>query len=279
MGKNSSQKMKLHILDKTGKKIREKETKLFEEPVRVDLIRKVVEAERAWQPYSVKLYSGMNRSASGQVRHKRHSWKSDRGRGMARIPKKQMWRRGTQFSWVGAIVPFARGGRRAHPPHGQINDKKINKKELRKALLSSLRYISSVEEIQKKYHSLKNKKLQIQLPIIVEANTLTGKTKEFLHILGNILGDIAVIALKKKQLRAGKGKSRGRKYKTSGGVLFVVGNNEHKPMQGIDIVPANELRVSDLAGNGARLTIFTEKAIDDIEKRLLHTETKLKEKK
>ena len=82
--------MKLSIIDKTGKKTKELSTDLFEEPIRIDIIRKVVEAEREWHPNAPKLYAGMNRSASGQVRHKRHSWKSDRGKGMSRIPKKQM---------------------------------------------------------------------------------------------------------------------------------------------------------------------------------------------
>ena len=143
--------MKTQIIDITGKKTKEIETELFEEPVREDIISKVVEAEKLWQPYSPKYRAGMDRSASGKIRHKRHSWKSSRGRGLSRIPRKIFWRRGTQFSWEGAIIPGTKGGRRAHPPKGSVNLKKINKKEMRKALLSALAYISSADEIKKKY--------------------------------------------------------------------------------------------------------------------------------
>ncbi len=270
--------MKLHILDKDGKKTKELTTELFEEPIRIDIIRKVVEAEREWQPYSTKLYAGMNRSASGQVRHKRHSWKSDRGRGMSRIPKKQMWRRGTQFSWEGAIIPSARGGRRAHPPHGQLNNKKINKKEYRKALLSSLSYISSADEVKKKYASLENKKFSLSLPLIFDAQLFSLKTKEFLHTLKNIFGEIAEVAIQKKNLRAGRGKTRGRKYKKSAGMLFVVGDNENKNINGVEIKKAKEIKVSDLAENGARLTVFTEEAIKELERKYLERKPEMKNK-
>src|SRR3989338_3587639 len=100
--------MKIQILDTEGKKTKEMTTELFEEPIREDLIFKVIEAEKTRQPYRPKLYAGMDRSASGKVQHKRHSWNTDRGRGMPRIPKKTMWRRGTQFSWIGAIIPSVR---------------------------------------------------------------------------------------------------------------------------------------------------------------------------
>ena len=144
--------MKIQILDKEGKKVKEIETKLFEEPIRLDIISKVVEAEKIGQPYSSKFRAGMDRSASGNVTHRRHVWKTDRGRGQSRIPKKTFWRRGTQFSWEGAIVPSTRGGRRAHPPKGSVNLKKINKKEFRKALLSALSYVADNKELKKKYH-------------------------------------------------------------------------------------------------------------------------------
>ena len=264
--------MKLQILNEAGTKIKEMTTKLFEEPIRIDLIRKVVESERVWQPYSPTLYAGMNRSASGQVRHKRHSWKSDRGRGMSRIPKKQMWRRGTQFSWVGAIIPFARGGRRAHPPHGQLNNKKINKKEYRKAFLSTLSYISSPPEINKKYHSLARTKISLSLPLIVDSSVITLQTKKFLQSLQTVAHDAAPVVAQTKNVRAGRGKARGRKYKKSSGLLLVLGKDETKKVRGVDMVSAQNLRVSDLAENGARLTAFSERAVHELEEKYFPTE-------
>ena len=130
--------MKVQVLNIDGKKIKEKETGLFEEPVRIDIISKVVEAEKIKHPYSNTYLAGMNRSASGNIRHRRHVWKTDRGKGLSRIPRKIFWRRGTQFSWQGAIIPFARGGRRAHPPKAVIDLKKINKKEMQGSPVDNL---------------------------------------------------------------------------------------------------------------------------------------------
>ncbi|MEK6872550.1 MAG: 50S ribosomal protein L4 [Nanoarchaeota archaeon] len=262
--------MKIPILNINGEKIREIETELFEEPIREDIIFKVVEAEkmnnRAEHPYSTKLYAGMDRSASGNVRHKRHSWKSDRGRGLARIPKKAFWRRGTQFSWQGAIVPFARGGRRAHPPRGLYKIKKINKKELKKALLSALSYISNFEELKKKYDSLNNlNKINNKLPLVVENKIFQLKTKELLESLKKILGELYGIAIQKKTVRAGIGKMRGRKYKKNAGLLFIVSNDENKKIRGIETIKVKKLSVNDLAENGARLTMFSENAIKELE--------------
>jgi large subunit ribosomal protein L4e len=256
---------KIQILDINGKKAKEITTSLFEEPIREDLMFKIIEAQKTRQPYKPKQYAGMNRSASGNVLHTRHDWKTDRGRGMSRFPKKTMWRRGTQFSWVAAIIPSARGGRRAHPPHGEIKFKKINKKELKKAILSALTYVSSAEEIKKKYHSLEEKKIDIKLPLAVEDKILNLKSKDFFKTLKNILGNLYEIAIQKKSIRAGIGKMRGRKYKKNAGLLLVIGKEENAKIKGIDVVNANKLKIADLADGGARLTMFTEKAIKELE--------------
>ena len=254
--------MKLVVLNKEGKKVKEMDTKLFEEPVRIDIISKVLEAEKLKQPFANKFRAGMDRSASGNVRHRRHVWKSHYGRGMSRIPRMTMSRRGTQFNWVGAIVPFARGGRRAHPPKGSTGLVKINRKEAIKALLSSLSYVSDSKELVKKYARIE--KVNEDFPLVVENKFLELKTKDFLESLKKILGDLYSVAIQEKSIRAGKGKMRGRKYKQNAGLLFVVGDEENKNVNGIDIVKVNELSVSDLASGGARLTLFSEKAIEEL---------------
>lgn len=264
--------MKAQILDITGKKSKEIETNLFEEPIREDIICKIVEAEKLKQPHSPKYRAGMDRSASGNVTHRRHSWKSDRGRGLSRVPRKIFWRRGTQFSWQGAIIPSVKGGRRAHPPKGSVNLKKINKKEMKKALLSALTYTSSINEVKKKYTSLKNEKIEIRLPIIVEDKILGLNTKDFFKFLEKILGNLYCVAIQKKSIRAGKGTLRGRKYKKNAGILFVIGKNNKKKIKGIEVINSNQLLASDLASNGARLTIFSEEAINELE-RLINKST------
>ncbi len=263
--------MKINVLDITGKKTKEITTNLFEEPIRKDIIAKVVEAEKIKQPYSNKYRAGMNRSASGNIRNAKGAWKSRIGRGLSRVPRKVFWRRGTQFSWEGAIIPSVKGGRRAHPPKGSVNLRKINKKEIIKALFSALTSVSSVDEIKKKYSSLKTTKIGIQLPLIVEDKILSLKTKEFLESLKKILGNLHPVAIQKKAVRPGKGKLRGRKYKKNSGLLLVIGKDEKKRIQGIDIIKANQLLVTDLAAGGARLTMFTEKAIKELETSFLKT--------
>ena len=261
--------MKTQILDTTGKKIKEIETRLFEEPIREDIIFKVIESEKLRQPYSPRYRAGMNRSASGNVRHAKGVWKSMIGRGLSRVPKKVFWRRGTQFSWAAAIVPSVKGGRRAHGPKGSVNLKKINKKEMRKALLSALTYVSSVDEIKKKYASLRDKESEIKLPIIIESKILELGVKDFFSALKKILGGLYEVSIQKKSIRAGKGKLRGRKYKKNAGLLFVIGNDEKMKRKGIEVVRVSDLTIRDLTLNGVvgRLVCYTENAIKDIGER------------
>ena len=256
---------KAQVLDIEGKKIKEISTELFEEPIREDIIFKVIEAEKQKHPSKPKQYAGMNRSASGNVSHKRHSWGSDRGRGQSRFPKKTMWRRGTQFSWVGAIIPSTKGGRRAHPPKGFVIIKKINKKELKKALLSALSYSISINEIKKKYTSISDKKIENKFPIIVEDKILKLKSKDFYKSIEKILGELYSVAIQKKTQRAGIGKMRGRKYKKNAGALLVIAKDETIKVNGLDVLRSNEVTVRDLADNGARICMFTEKAVKELE--------------
>jgi large subunit ribosomal protein L4e len=96
-------------------------------------------------------------------------------------------------------------------------------------------------------------------------------SKDFLNSLKNILGELYTVSIQKKTVRAGKGKGRGRKYKKNAGLLLVIGTEEKMRVTGIDVIKANEIRVSDLADCGARITIFTEKSIKDLESLLKRT--------
>ncbi len=262
--------MKVQILDINGEKLKEIETDIFDEKIRKDVIQKVAEVEKKKQPYAPFYLAGKQASASGKIRHGRRKWKTAYGKGISRVPRKIFWRRGTQFYWQAATIASARGGRRAHPPRVLSMTKilKINKKEKRKAFLSALALISSETEIRKKYNTLNNEKIEVKLPIIVEEKILKLSTKEFFSSLKKILKELNEIAIQKKSVRAGKGKLRGRKYRKTAGLLFVTGNKEDKKIQGIDVKKASQLSVSDLASNGARLVIFTEEAIKDLNEKL-----------
>jgi large subunit ribosomal protein L4e len=272
--------MKLEILDAEGNKKKEIETGIFDGVIREDIVQKVIETEKKKQPNSNFYLAGKQHAAAGKIRHGRRRWKTAAGRGISRIPRKIFWRRGTQFYWEGATVSGTRGGRRAHPPKtiAMINTKKVNKKEAKIAFLSALAMSTSLPHLKEKYSTLKDK--ETKLPIVVEDKILDLKTKEIMNSIKKILKDFADVAVQKKKVRAGKGKMRGRKYKKSAGMLLVIGKEEERKIGGIEVKKADEIKTSDLASNGARLTVYTEKSIIDLEERMkIKKEKKVKEKR
>ncbi len=271
--------MKIQILTSDEKKSKEINTKIFESKIRDDIVQKVVESEKYWQEYAPGYDSGNKYSASGKIKHRRHVWKSHYGRGMSRIPRKSMSVRGNRYNWVGATIPSTRGGRRAHPPKVVERILKINKKEQKIAFKSALSMIAKIDLVKMKYKKLENKKIEEKnFPFVLDSKVLDKKTKDFLLFLNNILGEFKVVSFQEKSIRAGKGKLRNRRYKKNSGLLLVLGNNEKKKVNTIEIKNAKDLTVSDIASNGARLTLFTEEAIRDIEERLEGVNKKQKEK-
>ena len=264
--------MKTKILSIDGKSKGEINLpKCFSQEIRKDIIAKVLEAKKTKQPYAPSPVAGKQHSASGIIVHRRHVWKSGYGRGISRIPRKIMSARGSQFNWVGAEIPSVRGGRRAHPPKvlSMINTKKVNKKEMKIALASALSATANSKEVSKKYERLKDEKIG-NLPLIVESKFVSLKTKELLSSLKKVLGEkLFEVAIKKKTVRAGKGKLRGRKYKSNAGLLLVVGEKEELKTGAIEVVRVDNLGINDLAKGGiGRLTIYTENAIKKIGEKL-----------
>ena len=233
---------------------------IFDEKIREDIVAKYYEAEKfkKMQPYFAYKEAGKRHSASGTISHRRHEWKGHYGKGMSRAPRKVMWRLGVQFFWVGAEVSGARGGRQPHPPKPNYI-RKINKKEVIRAMHSAIASTSSESCFKKRYSAIS--KLSIKIPIIIES--APKKAKDILFLLKAILGENFSIALKKKTIRHGKGKLRGRKYKSNAGLLLVTAKNENIKMKGIDIKRANSLEISDLYPLG-RLTIFTQKSLNEL---------------
>ena len=255
--------MKSQILSQTGKKGEIELPGFFSEKIREDIAQKFFEASKKIQPYGPNPESGKHHSASGNLSHSRRLWKTAYGKGISRVPRKIMWRRGDHFFWIGAEVSGTRGGRQAHPPkpiHFQ-QEKKINKKEKIIALHSAFASTIDPEFIKRRYKSLENKK--INLPLIISSEDLKMKTKEFFKFLEKNLGEIFNLALKKKSQRAGKGKIRNRRYKENAGLLLTIGNKEEKKVSGIDVKKISELEISDLFPLG-RLTCYTEQAIKEL---------------
>ncbi|MFA4953594.1 MAG: 50S ribosomal protein L4 [Candidatus Pacearchaeota archaeon] len=261
--------MKAQLLSIEGKKIKEIELpKEFSEKIREDLVEKVLEAKKTKQPYSPSPVAGKQHAAKGKVVHRRHVWRSGYGSGNSRVPKKIFSRKGSQFNWTAAEVPFARGGMRAHPPKivSMINTLKINKKEQKIAFASALSATANAKKITEKYSRLNEVK---NVPFVVEGKIVSLKTKQILESLEKILGkEVFEVAVKKKSVRAGIGKRRGRKYKSTAGMLFVVGDNEKLKTGAFDVVNANKLSIVDLAKGGVgRLVVYTENAIKKLGER------------
>ena len=256
--------MKAKIIDKEGKAGKEIELPAnFSAKIREDILAKVFEAMKTRQAMGSKVGAGAGYSASGILRHKRHAWKTTYGRGISRVPRKIFSRSGSQFNWEGATIASARGGRRAHPPKACENFfRKINKKEFKIAFNSALAGTVNPEFIEKKYDI----KIEFKLPVVFESSILEMKSKNFFKLIVDIFGNKV---LKKKSIRAGKGKLRGRKYKSNAGLLFVVGKDEKMKRKGVDVIQTGNLEISDLSPNGepGRFIAYTEQAIKEIGER------------
>ena len=83
-----------------------------------------------------------------------------------------------------------------------------------------------------------------------------------INSLDKILGELKI--LKEKNSRSGRGKLRGRKTRTSKGLIIITGNDEKMKTDMVDNVKVKELIVSDLYPSG-RIAVYTEKAIKDLE--------------
>jgi large subunit ribosomal protein L4e len=256
--------MKANVLDKSGKEKGSIDLpKNFSSNIRKDILLKVFEAQKNMRVSGSKIGAGGQYSASGIIRHRRHVWKTGYGKGMARVPRKIMSRHGSSFNWIGATVASTRGGRRAHPPRAQEDkSKKINKKEVLMAFNSGFSGSVDKKEIEKKY----DLKTEFETPLIVNDDVLKLKTKDFVLMLKEVLGEYFEKILKKKKVRAGKGKLRGRKYKSNAGLVFVLGAEEEMKRKGFDVVNVQDLLIKDLAPNAipGRIVIYTENAIKEI---------------
>ena len=262
--------MKASILDINGNKIKEINLPVcFASKIREDIVSKVLETKKKQQPYGPSPVAGKQVSARGKIRHRRHIWQTSYGRGMSRTPRKVMSRRGSQFNWEGAGVPQTKGGMRAHPPKviSMINTKRINKKELKIALNSSISATASENFVRKKYGNLKGEEIK-HLPFIVESKITSLKSKELLNTLKKVVGNkIFEIGISKKRKRSGKGKARGRSYKKGAGILLVLGEKDKMKSKLVEVAKVKNIGINDLARGGlGRLTIYSEGAINDLNK-------------
>lgn len=233
----------------------------FDAPVRKELVMRAVEYEREPQPYGLYVEAGRRHVASGIISHKRHDWKGQYGRGIARTPRKILWRRGTQFNWVGAEVSNTRGGRRPHGPKPSTNLLRMNKKEYKIALRSALAATAQERFLKQRYETFE--KASFAFPIVVESSFMSSNTKTFNQFIETVFGPLSRLALRSEEVRAGKGKLRGRRYKRNAGVLLIIGSKEQAKIGGIESCSIKDITVGSLYPLG-RLVIMTEQAVEEM---------------
>ncbi|HJJ57142.1 MAG TPA: 50S ribosomal protein L4 [Methanocorpusculum sp.] len=221
---------------------------IFNEEYRPDLIKRAVLAYQSeqYQQYGADHYAGMRTSAEG--------WGSKRGE--SKIPRIKNGSRG-------AKVPQTKGGHPAHAPKAEkILVEKINKKEKAKAIRSAIAATVNAELVAARGH-----KFEGDAAIIVEdAFESIAKTSEVLQALFALgVGADLDRAKASKKVRAGRGKTRGRRYKQAVSVLVVTSDKfvAGKNLAGVDCVPVNALNAELLAPGctAGRLTVWTEAAV------------------
>ncbi len=260
--------MKANILDLEGRKVKTIELpKQFDEEYREDIIRKAVQAVQSHkrQPYGAKPEAG--KRASAKLSRRRRDYRGSYGHGISRVPRKIMTKRGRNMFWVGAFAPGTIGGRRAHPPKAEkIWELRINVKERRKAIRSAIAATGMKEIVEKRGHKIK----EVPIIIINELEKIS-KTKDLVKILEKIGLKEELERISIRKIRAGRGKSRGRKYRIKKGPLIVVGakcalEKSGRNLQGIDVTEARSLNAELLAPGTqpGRITIFTENAIEQM---------------
>jgi len=256
--------MKVEILSLKGEKKGSIELpEQFNEGFRPNLIKKAFTAikSKLIQPYGSKPGAGMR--SSSKISRRRHKYKGAYGIGISRVPRKIMSHRGTRFNWVGASAPGTVGGRRAHSPKAEkIIVKNINRKERRKAIRAALSASMMKEVVEKK------QKVPKEYPFIIESGIENIKKTSDLQKALTSMGLTEELArTKERTIRAGKGKMRGRKYKTKVGPLIIVSKEcdleKVKNLRGVDIAKVNELNAMILApgAEAGRILLFSEDAI------------------
>ena len=247
----------LKIFDLEGKVVSTIKTPpIFYVPVRIDLIRRAfLSAFTArLQPKGRDPMAGKRTSAESL----------GVGLGLARIPRQKGGIRGR-------FVVSTVGGRRAFPPTPEKKiHEEINKKERRLAIVSALAATAIKELVEKRGHKLEKVP---QVPVVVDDKLSEIKTTKELKEVFKKLGlwdDVERARLGTK-IKAGKGKMRGRRYRTPVSLLIISHKKEPiikaaKNLPGVDVATPDNLSVLHLAPGGVpgRLTVMTKSALENL---------------
>jgi large subunit ribosomal protein L4e len=260
--------MKAIIFDAQGNKKGDMELpKVFGTALRPDLIKRAVLSIQSHnrQIYGPSTLAGKKTSAHYHgVRDGPHHMMNAEMARMSRVHG------GPPFlAMTARIVPQSRKGREAHPPKPEkVWDEKINDKERVYAIKSAIAATANKEVVVKRGHRINDVSLPIVFDDSLEDVKKTKAVEELMEKIG--LGQ-EIERGRTKKVRAGRGKSRGRRYEKKKSFLFVVGSNKGlvkaaKNIAGADVCLASNLNAELLAPGTqpGRVTVFTESAMKKI---------------
>ncbi|MBN1923939.1 MAG: 50S ribosomal protein L4 [Nanoarchaeota archaeon] len=268
--------MKADVFNAKGEKTGKVDLpKQFSEAYRPIIITRAFNANISnnYQHHGTDPEAGMRKVT--ELSKRRRKYRGVYGAGRSRVPKKIISRRGTHFNFVGEKAPHTRKGRIAHPPKtAVIFEEKINTKERLLAIRSAISATTNKDLVIERNHSIEN----VSIPLVIEKAQDLKKTNDVKKLLEKIGLKEELERVSEKKIRAGKGKMRGRKYKTKKGPLFVVEKDcsllkAAKGLQGVETIPVKNLNVTILAPGGVpgRLTVWTSEALNLMNEEKLFT--------
>lgn len=235
---------------------------VFEAPIRPDIVQFVHTNmnKNNRQAYAVSIVAGKQVSAS--------SWGT--GRAVARIPR--VGGGGTSRSGQGAFGNMCRGGRMFAPTKTWRKwHRKINTTQKRYAVASALAASAVPALVMARGHKVEQvPEIPLVLDSALESTKKTSVAKEILAAVGAY--DDVEKAANSKQVRAGKGKMRNRRYTQRRGPLIVYAENDgveqaFRNLPGVELCCVSRLNLLQLAPGGhmGRFCIWSEKAMSSID--------------
>jgi len=253
---------KVNVYDLDGKKKNLVDMpRIFNIKPRKDLIRKASEISFSRN----KQVQGRNKRAG--LRNTAKGWGT--GHGISRAPRIK----GSGFPTARNVgrVPFAKGGRRAHPIKTEkIVKKKINKKVNKLSLISAISASGDLVWVKNRGHLIDKVP---EIPLVIDDKIQTVKKTKLMYSILSELGleDELVKVKEGKKIRAGKGKRRGRKYKNKKSILIVIKDDfgivkASRNIPGVDVIKFENLSIANLAPGGlsGRLILWAQSAFNDL---------------
>jgi len=233
-------------------------------PIRLDVVQFVHTQmnKNNRQAYAVSKVAGHQTSAE--------SWGT--GRAVSRIPRVPGG--GTHRAGQGAFGNMCRGGRMFAPTKTWRKwHRKINLNQRRFATAAALAASAVTALVMARGHRIENTP---EIPLVISNNKVNNisKTKQAVALLKSVGAyDDVQRAKDSKNLRAGKGKMRNRRYVIKRGPLVVYSDNNKNLVQafrnlpGVDTCEVSRLNLLQLAPGGhlGRFIIWTEDAFGQLD--------------